>query len=196
MAADTPAGAPAEGTALTPAAALDVVDFWRQAGIAGLWFRKDADFDRDFRERFLALHMAAARGELNGWSATAEGTVALLVLLDQFPRNAFRGTGHMFATDPLARRIARAALAAGVFDRLEAALRLFLCLPFSHSEDLADQELAVRLNRQLGDESLRHAEEHRDIIARFGRFPHRNPALGRETTADEAEFLRAGGFAG
>jgi len=176
--------------------AREVVDYWRRAGEAGRWFRKDAAFDRDFGTRFRALHEAAAAGRLDGWADTAEGALALLILLDQYPRNAFRDTAHMYACDAQARRIARAALAAGHFERLEPALRLFLCLPFAHSEALADQDLSVELNARLDAESRRHAEGHRDIVRRFGRFPHRNALLGRESTVEEMEFLRGGGFAG
>lgn len=177
---------------VSPAA---VVGFWRDAG-AQAWFRKDAAFDARFRERFLAAHDAAASRALDGWAATAEGSLALLILLDQFPRNCFRGTAHMYATDPLARHFARLALAAGHDRETEQALRLFLYLPFLHSELLADQDLALRLYQSLGEDMVKHAHTHRDIVRRFGRFPHRNAMLGRETTAEEAAFLRAGGFAG
>lgn len=173
-----------------------VVDYWRQAGARGQWFSKDPAFDRDFRERFLALHLAASRRELDDWAAAPQGTLALLILLDQFPRNAFRGSAHMFATDALARHFARIAVATGQMERVEPALRLFFCLPFAHSESLADQDVSVQLNAGLGPTWLAHAEGHRDIVRRFGRFPHRNPMLGRATTAQEAEFLRGGGFAG
>ncbi len=175
--------------------AAAVIAFWRDAGPA-TWFRRDDAFDRRFAERFRALHFAAARRELDAWSASAEGALALLILLDQYPRNAFRGSGHMYATDTLARRFARQAVAAGRHLQVEPALRLFFCLPFAHSEDLADQDESVRLNVGLGDEARQHAEGHRDVIQRFGRFPHRNAMLGRETTAEEAAFLRGGGFAG
>lgn len=175
------------------ATADDVVDFWRQAG-AARWFDKDAAFDALFRDRFGASHWAAARRELDSWAATATGSLALLILLDQFPRNCFRGSAHMFATDPLARHFARRALDAGHDAQVEAALRPFCYLPFMHSEDAAEQDLSLRLNLQLGPS--RHAVEHRDIVRRFGRFPHRNPLLGRETTAEEAAFLEGGGFRG
>ncbi|WP_234263841.1 DUF924 family protein [Hydrogenophaga sp. NFH-34] len=179
-----------------PDEAQRVVDYWRDAGEEGQWFRHDPAFDRDFRERFLALHEAAARGERDGWAVTPTGLLALLILLDQFPRNAFRGTARMYATDARARHWARQAQAVGAMDGVEPALQLFFCLPFAHSEDLADQDLSVELNQRLGSEARRHAEGHRDIVRRFGRFPHRNPLLGRETTEAEAAFLRAGGFAG
>lgn len=175
--------------------ALKVVDFWRAAG-ATAWFGKAPDFDRSFRERFIALHVAAAGRECDHWAARAEGALALLILLDQFPRNAFRGTARMYATDPLARHFARGAIEAGMDGQVEEELRLFFYLPFAHSEDLADQRRSVRLNRRLGQPGLDHAMGHLRVIERFGRFPHRNPILGRETTAQEQIFLDHGGFAG
>lgn len=174
----------------------DVVSFWRQAGAQGRWFDKDYRFDRRFREDFLCLHMDAAARRHDHWMAAAEGALALLIMTDQFPRNAFRGTGHMYATDPLARHYARRARDAGHMEQVEPALRLFFCLPFAHSEDVVDQDVSVSLNARLGEPWLSHAQGHRDIIRRFGRFPHRNPMLGRETTPEEAAFLREGGFRG
>jgi len=174
----------------------DVVGFWTDAGAQGQWFAKDEEFDRIFRARFLDLHMAVAARRHDGWTDNPEGVLTLLILTDQFPRNAFRGTGHMYATDPLARHYARLALAADCMERVEPALRLFFCLPFAHSEEIADQDISVELNAQLGQPWLDHAEGHRDIIRRFGCFPHRNPVLGRATTPEEADFLRRGGFPG
>jgi len=184
-------GAPLEDEALV----ASVVHFWTDAG-PDQWFAQDSAFDALFRDRFLALHMEVAARRHDRWMATAEGGLALLVLADQFPRNAFRGTGHMYATDPLARHYARQALEAGHAERFAPGLRLFFFLPFAHSEDLADQDLSVALNASLGEPALSHAEGHRDIIRRFGRFPHRNPMLAREMTPQEDAFLRAGGFAG
>lgn len=178
-----------------PPRAVSIVTFWREAGPQA-WFRKDAAFDARFREAFLEDHFAAARRERDPWAASAEGALALLLLLDQFPRNVFRGTAHMFATDPLARHVARAAVAAGHDRRVDEPLRLFFYLPFAHSEDPADQAESLRLHHALGPEGEQHAIGHADIVRRFGRFPHRNPLLGRETTAEEADFLAAGGFAG
>ncbi len=170
-----------------------VVDFWREAG-AARWFRHDADFDARFRERFMDAHHAAARRELDAWNEHAQGALALQILLDQFPRNAFRGDAHAFATDALARTFADRAIAAGLDTAIDPDLRVFLYLPFEHSESMADQERAVALITPLGGELLRYAEIHRDVIARFGRFPHRNTVLGRVTTAAEKAFLDAGGF--
>lgn len=175
--------------------AQSVIDFWRDAG-AERWFRKDAAFDGLFRERFMTLHFAAARRELDAWTGTAPGSLALAILLDQFPRNSFRGTAHMYATDPLALYFARRAQAMGHGATIEPALRLFLHLPFCHSEDLTDQDLSVALSTPLGGDAAEHAEGHRAVIRRFGRFPHRNALLGRETTPEEAAFLAEGGFAG
>ena len=178
----------------------DVIGFWRSAGPAQ-WFAAKRAFDEAIRLKYEAVHHAAARGSYDAWTASAEGALALLILLDQFPRNLYRRSAHAFATDPKARAIARAAIAEG-FDRAtEPLLRPFFYLPFEHSEDLRDQEAGVALCERLAAETgnvetLRWAKIHRDIIVRFGRFPHRNPMLGRATTADEQAFLDEGGFGG
>ncbi|TPN88231.1 DUF924 family protein [Mesorhizobium sp. CU2] len=175
--------------------ALSVTTFWRDAG-EDAWFEKNDAFDADFRNRFLGLHYAAARRECDDWNAHAEGSLALMILLDQFPRNCFRGTGHMYATDPLARYFAGKAIAAGQDLELQELVRVFLYLPFEHSEFLADQERSVELTAAKAPEYLKYADEHLEIIRRFGRFPHRNRMLGRETTAEEQAFLDGGGFSG
>jgi len=173
-----------------------VLAFWRDAGY-DKWFTRNDDFDREIRERFLATHEAAALGRLADWEASAEGALALMILLDQFPRNMFRGTARAFATDKLAREIATRALDKG-FDRdTPATLRSFFYLPLEHSEELADQERSLALYRALGDENnMKYADIHADIIRKFGRFPHRNEILGRQTTAEEQAFLDGGGFKG
>ena len=177
----------------TPA---DVVTFWREAG-PERWFKKDAAFDDEIRRRFLATHEAAAKGRLRDWEATAEGALALLILLDQFPRNMFRGEARAFATDPLARAITAGALVRGYDALVPQNMRAFFYLPFEHSEDMADQERGLALYKAVGDaDGLKWAELHADIIRRFGRFPHRNAALGRATTPEEQAFLDGGGFAG
>lgn len=176
-------------------AAGEVVAFWREAG-PERWFAKSSEFDQRFRGRFLALHEAAARGELPSWLANPESALALCLLLDQFPRNAFRGTPRMYATDAMARSVADSAIHCGHDRAIEPALALFMYLPFGHSEDLADQQRSVELSRRLGQPSLAHAEGHRDIVRRFGRFPHRNPILGRTMSPEEQRFLDEGGFAG
>jgi uncharacterized protein (DUF924 family) len=184
-----------EADAWTPGPAVEVVAFWREAG-PSLWFAKDPEFDRRFRDRFLTLHQAAARGELDAWTATPEGSLGLIILLDQYPRNAFRGTSRMYGTDAQAREIARTALAHGQDRVIELALRIFVYMPFAHSESLADQDRAVALVDHLGGDNLQHARQHRDIIRRFGRFPHRNPLLGRQMTLEEQRYLDEGGYAG
>lgn len=174
----------------------DIVAFWREAG-PKKWFTKDLAFDDEIRRRFLVTHEAAAAGKLSAWEAGAEGTLALLILLDQFPRNMFRGQARAYATDPMARAIAAGALVRGFDAQVEPEMRGFFYLPFEHSEDLADQERCIALHKAIGDaEGLKWAEIHHDIIRRFGRFPHRNAALGRSTTPEEQAFLDAGGFAG
>ncbi|HEY0437859.1 MAG TPA: DUF924 family protein [Phenylobacterium sp.] len=174
----------------------DVIGFWRQAGPTK-WFKKVAAFDEAIRLKFEPTHHRAARGEYDAWADTAEGALALLILLDQFPRNLYRGSAHQFATDPKARAIARAAIERGFDRETEPSLRNFFYLPFEHSEDLADQDYCIALNAESGDaDGLKWAQIHRDIIVRFGRFPHRNPCLGRVTTPEEQEFLDEGGFAG
>ena len=174
----------------------DVIGFWRNAG-PQKWFKKVAAFDEAIRLKFEPVHHRAARGEYDAWSETAEGALALLILLDQFPRNLYRNSGHAFATDPKARAIARAAIEAGFDRQVEPDLRNFFYLPFEHSEDLADQDYALALCAEAGvEDDVKWAGIHRDIILRFGRFPHRNAALGRKTTAEEQEFLDDGGFGG
>ena len=180
---------------MAPDGAADVVAFWREAG-PSLWFAKDAAFDRRFRDRFLSLHEAARRGELASWQETSEGALALIVLLDQFPRNAFRGTARMYASDVEARAVASAAIAAGHDRAIEPALRVFVYLPFGHSESLADQERSVALCAPLGEPNLTHAKHHRDIVRHFGRFPHRNALLGRASTEEERRYLAEGGYQG
>jgi uncharacterized protein (DUF924 family) len=172
-----------------------VLAFWRAAG-PDKWFTKDAAFDAEIATKFLATYEAAAAGAL-AWDATPEGALALLIVLDQFPRNIFRGTARAFAADPLAREVAVRAIDRGFDQHVAVPERSFFYLPFEHSETLADQERCIALNRASGDaDALKWAEIHADIIRRFGRFPHRNAVLGRTTTAEEQAFLDGGGFAG
>ena len=174
----------------------DVLTFWRAAG-PPKWFRKNVDFDREITQRFLACHEAAAAGRLADWEATPEGALALLILLDQFPRNMFRDSARAFATDPLARAVAERAVARGLHRQMPSGERMFFQLPFEHSENLADQERSLALSLEInGGKADSYAEGHADIIRRFGRFPHRNATLGRLTTPEEQAFLDGGGFAG
>ena len=176
----------------TPAA---VVRFWREAG-PKRWFRQDDAFDALFRSRFLDAHEQAAAGRLASWAESAEGALALVLLLDQFPRNAFRGTARMYATDAQARAAADAAIAAGHDLHVDARLRQFFYLPFMHSDKLADLDRSCALMEPLGGQNLRYARHHRDLVVRFGRFPHRNAVLGRSSTPEEERFLAEGGFRG
>jgi uncharacterized protein (DUF924 family) len=178
-----------------PSDAQDVLSFWTSAG-PKMWFAKDAAFDLAFRDRFIASHNAAASGGLNQWAATAPGALALVLLLDQFPRNAFRDTPRMYATDRQARVVADIAIAAGHDHATDPVLRMFFYLPFAHSEDAGDQDRSVVLFRHLPPPGPEHSERHRDIIRRFGRFPHRNAILGRKTSPKEAAYLKSGGYAG
>ena len=180
-----------ENTMTTTAA--EVVRFWRLAGMRA-WFNGGEAFDRQCEALFLAAHLAAARREHEDWLDSAVGALALLLLLDQIPRNVFRGSGHAFASDGLARHYAERALAAGHDAAFEPELRAFFYLPFEHSEDLADQQRSVALFEVLGNQTYtQYALEHRRVIERFGRFPHRNRVLGRESSADEQAWLDAGG---
>lgn len=162
-----------------------------------MWFAKDDAFDALFRQRFEHGHIMAARRELDHWAETPEGSLALLILLDQFPRNVFRGTAHQFATDPLARHFAIQALDAGQDQMMENDLRRFFYLPLQHAEDMALQDRQVKLFQAMTrPDDDRWAEHHHGVVARFGRFPHRNRALGRETTPDEQAFMDRDGFRG
>jgi uncharacterized protein (DUF924 family) len=173
----------------------EVLDFWFDGDPAESrkkWFEKDAEFDTAC-VRFTQTVREARAGALDKWAATPQGGLALIVLLDQLSRNIFRGSAEAFAADGHARKIAAALIAAG-FDRaMTACERMFVYLPFQHSEALADQDLSVRLfedlREQLGPDTVDHATRHRDVIVRFGRFPHRNAALGRSDTPEETSYL-------
>lgn len=175
--------------------AAAVVAFWSEAGYER-WFRRDDAFDAAFRERFLEAHERAAAGKLTDWEEGAEGALALLILLDQFPRNCFRDTPRAFASDGQALSVADRALERGHDRAVEAALRTFFYLPYEHSERFADQERALALFRPLGGEVLKFAGLHHEIIRRFHRFPHRNAVLGRVSTPEEEAYLADGGFSG
>jgi len=178
-------------TSVTPA---EILAFWRDAGPAR-WYSRDDAFDAEVRQRFFGLWQRAAAGELSSWETSDDGALALVIVLDQFPRNMFRDDIRTYASDAQAREVAHRAVERGVDARIDGALREFLYLPFMHSEHLADQLRCIELSRAAGHtESLKWAEHHADIIRRFGRFPHRNSLLGRATTPDEQAFLDQGGF--
>lgn len=165
--------------------------FWRQS--SKYWFEKNPAFDAFFRDRFAQLHIEVASGSHDNWLADPYGALALLLLTDQYPRNAFRGTGDMYCTDAHAIQYARIALKAGYPDQVEARLKLFFFLPFAHSEELDDQRISVTYTESLGQPWSSRARHYMEIIGRFGRFPHRNEMLGRASTIEEVAFLQTGG---
>jgi uncharacterized protein (DUF924 family) len=178
------------------AAPEEIIAFWMEAG-EDRWFKSDPAFDIEICRRFFNSYEAAAAGQLRHWNQSSEGALALTLLLDQFPRNMFRGTPRAFATDRLALDIAKHAIDAGHDRKVAEALHTFFYMPFMHSEELAEQERCVELMRQGGkQENIKYAEIHRDAIKRFGRFPHRNAILGRVSTPEEIAYLEGGGFAG
>ena len=193
----------------------DVLEFWfgtlNDSGRADSahsqrWWRKDPSFDASIRERFAPLHAAIANGERETWLEQPRERLAYVIVLDQFSRNMFRDTARMFAADARALDAARGGVAHGDDRRLAADERSFLYMPFMHSEALADQERCIELFAQFARElpeseresaraQRQYAERHRDIVRRFGRFPHRNRLLGRESTPEEQEFLKQPGSA-
>lgn len=170
--------------------AADVLTFWFEECTPAAWFEKNDAFDQTLRDRFAGAHAKAADGALAAWADTRDGRLALLILLDQMSRNMFRDSAKAFAQDALARDVARRALGEGDHVFCDPNRCLFLFLPFEHSEDVADQLWSDALFRALGDANLiDYAERHRVIVERFGRFPHRNAALGRTGTPEELAFL-------
>ncbi len=184
----------------------DVLHFWfdRQPGELStgntrkVWFTKNPVFDQEIRSRFLGLYEQAVIGKLNHWQETPEGCVALIIVLDQFPRNMFRGKPRAFATDEQALSVAEAAIVRGFDQQLVPVQRWFLYLPFMHSENLAHQQRSVELFASLRDDpdvssAYPFALRHQDVVERFGRFPHRNAILDRPSTPEELEFLQQPG---
>jgi len=179
----------------------EVLDFWFGAPGSETvgkrrkeWFQKDPDFDWQVHSQFLSIHEQAAAGQLDHWQETPQGALALVLLLDQFPRNMFRGTARAFATDPQALAVAQSAIAQGFDRQLSPVQRQFFYFPLEHSENLEDQRQAVERFAAIKNDpetadSYPYAVRHCEIIERFGRFPHRNAILGRETTPEEAQFL-------
>ena len=177
-----------------PAWVSDVIRFWLEETPPEKRFKKDSAFDDAIRSRFAALYEQIAASPPQGEALIARLALATLIVLDQFSRNIFRGSPKAFAADAIALRIARAAVDGGLDRELDTAARLFIYLPFEHSESLADQNRSVELIADLGDaEWDRYAIAHRDIIERFGRFPHRNDVLGRASTDEEVAFLKQPG---
>lgn len=175
-------------------AICDVLDFWFSGRVRQKWFEADREFDGELKERFGVLSEKAVAGALDKWKDTAEGAVALVVLLDQIPRNIHRGSHKAFQGDIPALEVSCEAIARGAESELTENQRYILYMPFMHAEDLEAQEKGVRLFEALGnDKALDYMKRHRDIIARFGRFPHRNDSLGRQSTDEELEFLKQPG---
>jgi uncharacterized protein (DUF924 family) len=171
-----------------------VLDFWFDPESKPHWFKQSDAFDQAVAERLGPLYARARAGEIDGWAVEPGGLLALVILLDQVPRNLYRGTPEAFATDDKALALARLAVDQRMDHGLGVDQRAFLYLPFEHAEDLADQERVVALFRALGDATyLDFAIRHRDVVARFGRFPHRNAILGRESSAAELQFLETPG---
>jgi len=177
-----------------PVTPAGILAFWRDAG-PERWYSRDDAFDAKVRRRFFGLWQRAAAGELSSWETSDDGALALVIVLDQFPRNIFRDDIRTYASDRLAREVAHRAVERGVDARIDPVLREFLYLPFMHSEHLADQLRCIELfGGTANTENKQYAEHHADIIRRFGRFPHRNRILGRATTPEERAFLEEGGF--
>ena len=182
-----------DARSITPA---NILKFWRDAG-HDRWYTRDDGFDGEVRGRFFELWRKAAAGELSSWEASDDGALALTIVLDQFPRNMFRDDAMTYASDRQARDTAARAIDRGTDARIDPALLEFLYMPFMHSEHLPDQLRCVELFRKAGNpDNLKYAEDHADIVRRFGRFPHRNRMLDRATTAEEQAFLDGGGFSG
>jgi len=176
----------------------EVLAFWLDECIPSDWYRSDPDFDAKIRDRFLDTYRDAAEGALGLWLTYPAGTLAYIILTDQFPRNMFRDTGQAFATDHLALAAAKMAVERHWDEKIDEPARQFFYLPLMHAENLCDQDRAVRLIHtrmpETGANNQDHACAHRAVIRDFGRFPYRNAALGRKTTAQEQAFLDAGGY--
>ena len=170
--------------------AQTLIDFWFSPRVAKLWFNSTPAFDDELRERFADTYQAGYHGELDDWEATALGALALVILFDQIPLNIFRKQPQSFATEARAREVAVRAIARGFDAELDDPQKAFLYMPYMHSEKLADQDTSVDLFTRAGlKNNLRFAQHHREIVRRFGRFPHRNEILGRQSTAEEVAWL-------
>ncbi len=167
-----------------------LIEFWFSDAVSKLWYNSTPEFDRQLREDYQTLWEQASRGELQHWNETAQGSLALVIVLDQFPLNMFRGTARSYSSEALSREVARAAIERGFDEELPPEQRSFLYLPFMHSETIADQLYSIELFERAGLESnLRFARHHHAIVEEFGRFPHRNETLGRTSTQAEIDYL-------
>jgi len=174
---------------LTP---QDILNFWYAPEMRSGWFNSTPELDAQIRQQFEPVWEAAVRGELDAWLGNPEGCLALAIVLDQFPLNMFRGTAQSFSSEHRAIAVAKQAIAQGFDRHIDAAQLAFLYMPLMHSEDLADQDFSVALFEAAGlDNNLRFAQHHRELVRRFGRFPHRNAILGRESTPEELDYLNS-----
>lgn len=168
----------------------ELLSFWFSPPMQSHWFRSTPQLDEQIRSRFEGLWQRAAQGQLRHWEQTARGALALVILLDQLPLNMYRGQARSFSTEPLSREVAQRALARGFESELEPQQQAFLFMPFMHSERLQDQDRAVALFEAAGlKDNLKWARHHREVVRRFGRFPHRNAVLGRTDTDEERAYL-------
>lgn len=175
---------------------IDILNFWSQAG-PSKWWKKDAEFDAEIKSRFGETYRQATQGQLDDWSKTPDGTLALIILLDQFSRNLFRNSPDAFAQDSKALAIAKTGIEAGFDKSHPDDLTPFFYMPFMHCENLEEQKTCLRLMQEMdAQDNVRAAKEHLEIIEKYGRFPHRNTVLGRASKPEEIAFLEAGGFSG
>jgi uncharacterized protein (DUF924 family) len=181
---------------MTMSESRTVLDFWIEAG-PEKWWRKNPAFDAEIAKRFQPTHAQACESDLDDWAITPDGALALIIVLDQFSRNLHRNSKLAYAQDGKTASLARVQVVSGTDQRMPREIHQFCYLPLMHSENLEDQDLCLQQMRRFGDEgSIRSAVQHREIIDRFGRFPHRNAILGRNTTEAEQVFLDDGGFSG
>lgn len=175
----------------------EVLEFWLQETGPEGWYQGGDALDNTIKSKFMATWEQAVAGELDSWECSPSGTLALLIVLDQFPRNIFRGDAAAFASDAKALALAKKAISKGFDKDIPEPERQFFYLPMMHSENSADQDMSVRLImlNMSGGDHLKHARVHRDVIRKFGRFPYRNEALGRDSTQAEADYLANGGYA-
>ena len=170
----------------------EIIDFWFSEQVAKLWFDSTPKFDDELKQKYEQVYIEARDGKLDEWLKTAEGCLALVILLDQFPLNMYRGKKESFATEQKSQAVTRHAVSQSFDTQLDDKKKAFLYMPLMHSEDIEDQELSVTLYEKAKlEKNIRFARHHRDLIRRFGRFPHRNRILGRQSTAEELEYLQS-----
>jgi len=169
----------------------EILDFWFSDEVKPMWFNSTPEFDELLRDRYEKVWGIARAGSYDHWEQEADGALALVIILDQFPLNMFRQDARQYSTEAHSRVVSSNAIKAGFDHKMTHAQKAFLYLPFMHSESLEDQDTAVSLYAKDGlEDNLRYANHHRDVIKRFGRFPHRNEALGRKSTDEEIEYLK------